>query len=72
MSNTHKEAITNFVNDLRERAIADLSKQTSFTMEESFVQERMIDAWIEGRYAGHLEGYTSAMDKAITILKSNP
>lgn len=72
MSNTHEKAITNYIDQLRTLAIADLSKQTSFSMEESFVQERMIDAWIEGRYAGHLEGYTSAMDKAITILNSKP
>lgn len=70
--NNHKEAITEFFTALRAKAIADLSTQTSFTMEEDFVQERMIDAWIAGQYAGNLEGYTSAMAKAINILNSKP
>lgn len=71
MSN-HKKAITEFVTDLRAKAIADLSTQTSFTMEEYFVQERMIDAWTAGQYTGNLEGYTSAMAKAINMLNSKP
>lgn len=69
MSDTHKKAITNFVNDMRKQAIADLSEQTSFQQEEEFVRERMIEAWTAGHFTGHMEGYTQSHHKAMTTMQ---